>query len=117
MVDVGRFGPVTPGQVAASSLANAISPFLSTTMRADEQISGTPAKNRDWWNDPLGVFRPDANHTALKIHGFIVGMFFGIIGVAAVALLSSVEKRGHRLIGAIPGLALSLPLWILISAG
>jgi len=86
-------------------------------MRAHEPISRTPARNHDWWNDPLGVFGPDANHTALKIHGFIVGMFFGIIGVAAVALLSSVEKRGHRLMGAIPGLALSLPLWVLISAG
>ena len=72
---------------------------------------------RDWWNDPLGVFKPDAKPAALKFHGFIIGVFLGIIGVVAIVILSSVEKRGHRLIGAIPGLALSLPLWVLISAG
>ena len=86
-------------------------------MRADEQISATPARNRDWWNDPLGVFGPDTRPRALKIHGFIIGLFFGIIGVAAVALLSSAEKRTHRLIGAGAGLVVSLPVWILVSGG
>jgi hypothetical protein len=86
-------------------------------MRADEQISATPAKNRDWWNDPLGVFGPDTRPRALKIHGFIIGTFLGPLGVVAVATFSSAEKRAHRLIGAGIGLAVWLPLCIALSAG
>jgi hypothetical protein len=86
-------------------------------MHAEEQASTTTAGTRDWWNDPLGVFKQGASPTALKIHGLIIGLFFGIIGVAAVALLSSAEKRTHRLIGAGAGLVVSLPVWILVSGG
>ena len=85
-------------------------------MHADEHVSATSAKHRDWWNDPLGVFKPDARPAALKIHGFIIGMFFGVLGVVAVAIFSSTEKRTHRVIGAGIGLAIWLPLWIALSA-
>ena len=86
-------------------------------VQVDEHLSTSQTKRRDWWNDPLGVFKSDATPAALRIHGFIIGVFFGVIGVAAIAVLSTTEKRGHRLIGAIPGLVLSLPLWILVSEG
>ena len=86
-------------------------------MQADEHVSAPPATHRDWWNDPLGVFRPDASPAALKIHGFIIGMFFGILGVLAIALFSSAEKRAHRVIGAGIGLAVWLPLCIALSSG
>ena len=86
-------------------------------VQADEPLPTTSTNKRDWWNDPLGVNKSDATPTALRIHGFIIGVFFGIIGVAAIAVLSTTEKRGHRLIGAIPGLVVSLPLWILVSEG
>jgi hypothetical protein len=84
-------------------------------MHADEQIPATPAANRDWWNDPLGVFKPDARPVALKIHGFIIGTFFGPLGVVAVAVLSSTEKRSPRLIGAGVGLVFWLPLWVIVA--
>jgi len=86
-------------------------------VQADEPLPTTSTNKRDWWNDPLGVFRPDARPTGLKIHGFIIGAFLGPLGVLAIVAFSSVGKRGHRLIGAIPGLALSLPLWFVVSGG
>ena len=86
-------------------------------VQADESLSTTSTKKRDWWNDPLGVFKPDASATALKVHGFIIGTFFGPLGVVAVATFSSAQKRAHRLIGAGIGLAVWLPLCIALSAG
>jgi hypothetical protein len=86
-------------------------------VQADEPLPTTSNNKRDWWNDPLGVFKPDAKPTALKVHGFIIGTFLGPLGVFAIATFSSAEKRGHRLFGTIPGLALWLPLWIVVSGG
>lgn len=84
-------------------------------MQANEPALPAEARKRDWWNDPLGVFKTDANPIALKIHGFIIGMFFGLIGVVAVAVLSSAEKRTERVIGAGIGLAVWLPVAIALS--
>jgi len=84
-------------------------------MQANEPTFPGEAKKRDWWNDPLGVFKADANPTALKIHGLIIGTFFGPIGVVAVAVLSSAEKQAHRVIGAGIGLAVWLPVSIALS--
>lgn len=85
-------------------------------IHANEAAAPAAETKRDWWNDPFGVFKPQANPTALKVHGFVVGIFFGIIGVVAVALLSSAEKRAHRVIGAGAGLAVWLPLCVALSA-
>jgi hypothetical protein len=85
-------------------------------VHADEHLTTTSTNERDWWNDPLGVFKPDAKPAALRVHGFIVGAFFGILGLIAVAVFSSAEKRSHRVIGAAIGLAVWLSLWIAISA-
>jgi hypothetical protein len=84
-------------------------------VQAEKPLPTQSSDKRDWWNDPLGVFKPDARPTALKVHGFIIGTFLGPLGVVAVAVFSSAEKRRHRLIGAVPGLALWLPLWIVVS--
>jgi len=86
-------------------------------MRADEHVSATPTEQRDWWNDPLGVFKTDAKPAALKVHGFIIGAFLGPLGVIAVATFSSAEKRAHRFIGAGIGLAVWLPAAIALSSG
>ena len=69
------------------------------------------------WNDPLnlGVLKPGTSPTVLKVHGFFIGLFFGVIGVVAVAILSSAEKRAHRVIGAGIGLAVWLPACIALS--
>jgi len=86
-------------------------------MQADEHVSAPPATHRDWWNDPLGVFKADAKPAALRVHGFIIGAFLGPLGVLAIALFSSAEKRAHRVIGASVGLAVWLPLCIALSSG
>jgi hypothetical protein len=85
-------------------------------MQADEPAFAAEAKKRDWWNDPFGVFNPDASPMALKVHGFFVGLLFGVIGVVVVAVVSSPEKRAHRVVGAGIGLAIWLPACIALSA-
>jgi hypothetical protein len=84
-------------------------------VQVDEHLSTSQTKRRDWWNDPLGVFKSDATPAALRVHGFIIGTFLGPLGVVAVGVFSSAQKRRDRLIGAVPGLALWLPLWIVVS--
>jgi hypothetical protein len=76
------------------------------------------AKKKRDWNDPLnlGLFEPGTSHAILKVHGFLTALFFGIIGVVAVAVLSSEEKRAHRVIGAGIGLAIWLPAYLALSA-
>lgn len=87
-------------------------------MTQPNEPSYPAAETKRDWNDPfsLSVFQPGTNPTTLKVHGFFIALILGFIGVIAVAVLSSAEKRAHRLIGAGIGLAVWLPACIALSA-
>jgi hypothetical protein len=87
-------------------------------MTSFNEPSNTAAESKLDWNDPLNlsVLKPGTSPTVLKVHGFLIGLFFGVIGVVAVAILSSPEKRAHRVIGAGIGLAVWLPACVALSA-
>ena len=49
----------------------------------NEPSSPSAEQKRDW-NDPLnlGVLKPGTSPMVPKIHGFFIGLFFGVIGGA-----------------------------------
>jgi len=87
-------------------------------MTQPNEPSFPAAETKQDWNDPfsLSVFKSGTNPTTLKVHGFFIGLIFGFIGVIAVAILSSAEKRAHRVVGAGIGLAVWLPASIALTA-
>jgi len=75
-------------------------------------------ENKRDWNDPLnlGVLKPGTSPTILKVHGFFIGLFFGVIRGGRSNYPFQRGKRAHRVIGAGIGLAVWLPACIALSA-